>query len=308
MKITKNLSFSSDFGSVFYDKYIPDCPKNVVIQIAHGMIEHKERYVWLCEMFAAAGYVVFIHDHRGHGDSIGGDVWHGEMGRDGFEKALMDMAYLRGIIATEFPSSALVLLGHSMGSLLARRFLQCYEERLDALILSGTPSPYAFLGVGVVFFRLLDTFGIRTCPKISTLFALNSKLKWLKKGKSHRHKTHWLCSDSNVVGAYLQDPKTHFNFTPNSFANLLLGIKKVFSPYPHKPTKPHLPILFLSGTEDICGEYGKGAQKAYTHLVSQGYDNVILKLWEGASHEVFNEPNKEEILAHTLLWLKNQGL
>ncbi|PAF49519.1 hypothetical protein BKH41_02320 [Helicobacter sp. 12S02232-10] len=308
MKTIKNLTFKSDFGCIAYDKYIPDTPKGVVIQIAHGMIEHKERYEWLCKSFAQAGYHVFINDHRGHGESILGEVTWGEMGQNGFEKAVKDMLDLRMIISKELPSYKLVLLGHSMGSLLSRRFLQLYEDKIDALILSGTPTPNPFLGFGVVLFRIMDKLGVRSSPKIGDLFSFNAKFKALYKNKNNPLKNYWSCSDENVVKAYLEDPKCRFRFTLNSFANLFEGMKKVFSPYPHKPAKPELPILFISGSEDVCGNFGKGVQKAYNHLLSQGYNNTSLKIFQDARHEIFNEPLKMEYLDFTFQWLKDKNL
>ncbi|MDO7252339.1 alpha/beta fold hydrolase [Helicobacter cappadocius] len=306
MKIIKNSSFRSDFGDVYYDEYIPDCTNGVVIAIAHGMIEHKDRYEWLCTSLAKKGYNVFINDHRGHGESIGGNIVWGEMGENGFEKAVDDMLTFHNLIMQKFPFHRFVLLGHSMGSLLSRRFLQLYEDKLDALILTGTPSPNKMLGFGVVLFRILEKMGVKGSPKISDLFSFKSQFK-RKVPQKDRFKTHWACSDEEIIKLRYKDPKCQFRFTLNSFANLFEGMKKVFSTYPHSPQKRHLPVLFLSGQEDICGEYGKGVEKSYHHIKSQGYEDVTLKLYANARHEVFNEPNKLEVLDDMLVWLHKQG-
>ncbi|PAF44711.1 alpha/beta fold hydrolase [Helicobacter sp. 11S02596-1] len=308
MKIIKNLKFKTDFGHIAYDKYLPCAPNGVAIQIAHGMVEHKGRYEWLAKSLAQAGYSVFINDHRGHGESVRGKIVLGEMGENGFEKAVEDMFALNAIIAEEFPAYKVVLLGHSMGSLLARRFLQLGGDKIDALILSGTPSPNRLLGFGVVLFRILDKLGVHMSPKTGDLLSFNAKFKSLRKDKGDPLKNYWSCSDEEAVKAYLEDPKCQFRFTPNSFANLFSGMKKVFSPYPHKPANPDLPVLFMSGAEDICGEFGKGVQKAYRHLKSQGYENVRLEIFDGARHEIFNEPKKGEYLGLALKWLEENRL
>jgi len=74
INITENLRFNTDFGEIVYDIYEPrEIPKKpIIIQIAHGMIEHRARYKWLASNFARVGYIVAINDHRGHGDSV---VW-----------------------------------------------------------------------------------------------------------------------------------------------------------------------------------------------------------------------------------------
>lgn len=304
MKIIKNLFFTSDFGNIVYDKYIPDNSNGTVIQIAHGMIEHRGRYESLCKSFAKEGYVIFINDHRGHGDSIGGNVRLGEMGKAGFEKAVDDMLFLHSIITQEFPSYKLVLFGHSMGSLLSRRFLQLYEDNLDALILCGTPSPSPFIKFGALFFRFLDRIGASSSPKIGNIFSFNAKFEFHQKCRGILNKGHWTCSDENIVKAFFEDNKCKSRFTLNSLSNLATGMNKVFSTYPKKLSKPNLPILFLSGTEDVCGNFSKGVIKAYKHIRSQGYNNVDIKLYEKARHEVFREPCKDRVFADTLKWLK----
>lgn len=308
MKIIKNLVFESDFGNIVYDKYLPNKPNARVIQIAHGMIEHKGRYEYLCKSFAQKGYTVFINDHRGHGDSIGGNIRLGEMGKAGFEKAVKDMFSLRLIVAQEFSSYKFVLFGHSMGSLLARRFLQVYEDSLDALILCGTPSPRSFLKLGSLFFRLLDKIGMRSSPKIGNIFAFNTKFQLHQKRNGIFDKSYWSCSDERVVKDFLEDSKCQFRFTLNSFSNLAAGMDKVFSTYPKKPLKCDLPIIFLSGAEDICGDFSKGVLRAYKHICSQGYDNVDIRLYEGARHEIFSEPCKDKVLADVFEWLKINDL
>ncbi|PAF43046.1 alpha/beta fold hydrolase [Helicobacter sp. 11S03491-1] len=308
MEIIKNLTFKSNFGNIVYDKYLPDRNKAVVIQIAHGMIEHRGRYQWLCENLAQRGYIVFINDHRGHGDSIGNEITWGEMGKNGFEEATKDMLRFHNLIAQEFVGYKQVLLGHSMGSLLSRRFLQLYENKIDALILTGTPSPNLFLGFGSFIFRIFDRLGIKKYPKIGDLLSFNAKFQAYFKPKTNHSHHYWSCSDEEVIKAYLNDPKCRFRFTFNSFANLFEGMRKVFSSYPQKPQNTYLPILFLSGADDVCGNFSKGVQKACHHIQTQGYDNVTLKLYEDTRHEVFNEPNKMQIFQDMLVWLENEGL
>lgn len=307
-----DLFFESDFGKVFYDYYEPEKFNGKVIQIAHGMIEHKDRYLWLCQEFVKAGYKVYINDHRGHGKSIGGDIFLGEMGENGFEKAVMDMLLLNKIIRKQNNESQIILLGHSMGSLLSRRFLQLYEDRIDALILSGSPSPNAFATLGSKLSFVLDKMSFsksfsnmaqKTIHYLS-LGAFNAKFKHdVPKSQSH-----WICSDTKVVEGYDKDKKCQFIFTLNSFGNLFAGLAQVFSKYPNAILKPNLPILFVSGKDDACGNFGEGVQKAYNHLCAQGYEDVKLKLYDNCRHEVFNEKDKEIYLQDVLNWLQDHSL
>ena len=137
MQMYKNKSFVSkqDGLEIFYDVYIPEVPNATLIQIAHGMVEHKDRYEWVGSYLAECGFIVVINDHRGHGKSI--DTLHpwGEMnGLDskhiessGFVKAIMDMHQLTLLAKEHFKPQKYVLLGHSMGSLLARGVVEAYK-------------------------------------------------------------------------------------------------------------------------------------------------------------------------------------
>ncbi len=307
----QQYSFKSDFGNIVYDYYQPKNFNHKIIQIAHGMVEHKGRYIWLANSLAKAGYKVYINDHRGHGDSIGGPITLGNMGKDGFEMATKDMLKLNEIIKKENPNCKIILLGHSMGSLLSRRFLQLYENKIDGLILSGTPSPSLLSIIGSKLSFLFEKIGFtESLYKLFQKIIFSLSLGKFNKKFSHKGKSqsYWICSDDEVVKEYDLDSKCHFIFSLDSFGNLFKGLNQVFSPYPKKTIYKNLPILFLSGKDDACGEFGKGVQKAVNHIKAQGYENVTLKLYPACRHEVFNEPKKQQYLQDMLEWLKLQNL
>lgn len=296
-------NFKTDFGNIAYYSYLPSNSNHIVIQIAHGMIEHKGRYEWICEELCKNGYSVFINDHRGHGDSIRGDVKLGEMGRDGMNRAADDLFSLYKIIKQDYPDYKHILIGHSMGSLLSRMFLQKYPDKLDALILLGSPSPSIFLDFGIFVLRLLRKIGFSNSPSLGQIFSFQMRFKKKFKNTSSND---WISKDQAVITEFREDVKCQFNFTMNSFINLLKALRQVYSKYPKEIINPHLPILFASGSDDICGDFGNGVLKAYKHIQKQGYLNVDLYLYGDTRHELLNETNKEEILLDLLNWLKNR--
>lgn len=302
MQIINHLTFASDFGDVVYDLYLPDQPCGVLIHIAHGMIEHRGRYVWLCRSLAQCGYRVVIHDHRGHGDSVGSSVPPGEMGANGFERAVEDMYQLSLLIRQQFPKDKRLWIAHSMGSLLARRFLQCYDQEMDGLILSGTPAPDPFLFAGKWLCRVLALAGGQRGLPLANVFSFHARFHRVTGLPGD-----WACRDEQVIRAYRSDVKCQSVFTTNSFFWLLDGMQSVFSRWTQPIHQPELPILFLSGSDDICGKFGKGVMAAGQHLRDQGYRHVEVKLYEHARHEVFNEPDKAQVLSDMLTWLAAQG-
>lgn len=300
--------FKSDFGNIVFDVYEPLDSNGFVVQIAHGMVEHRGRYKWLCEKLQKEGFKVYINDHRGHGDSIGDEVYLGEMGEDGFEKAVRDMKSLNNIIHQENPDSKIILLGHSMGSLLSRRYLQNEAQSIDMLVLTGTPSPNFMANFG----SKLSFFLNKICLNKTFQYIAQKLIYQLSLGGFNvafrkiepYSKSHWISSDLNVVREYDRDKKTQFIFSLNSFGTLLQGMSRVFGPYPKPLLNPNIPILFMSGKDDACGNFGKGAEKAYKHLCSQGFLNTELRLYEKCRHEVFNEIAKEEYFKDFLNWFE----
>lgn len=312
MIVKETSNFRSNGVDIYYDTYRDDrydTPK-AIIQIAHGMVEHRKYYEYIAHILAKNGFVVAINDHRGHGDSINDTLHLGEMGENGFENALLDMRILHDKLKERFPSQAFILIGHSMGSLLARRFLQDYESKLHGLILCGTPSPYVGLGIGIAFLKICRYVGLRNigqnlAHKLSFL-GFNRKYSTIDRLDSGKMSgMMWINRDEAQIRTYLSDNKRRFIFTINSFIHLFMGLKAVFSPYPNPISKPNLPILFISGEDDACGKFGKGVLEAFKHLILQGYCNVKCILYSQARHELFLEINKDEVIADLIAFIEH---
>ncbi|RAX54456.1 hypothetical protein CCY99_03660 [Helicobacter sp. 16-1353] len=309
----ETLEFKSDvLDSIYikYDIYIPKIPNGNLIQIAHGMMEHRGNYEYIASILAQNGYIVAINDHRGHGESIGGNIHLGEMGENGFEAALLDMYKLSNILKERFKPKKFILIGHSMGSLLARRFLQEYESSIDILVICGTPSPYFGISFGILFLKMCRFVGINKIGRnIAYRFSFCTfNAKYYKFDKLDSGKPSgilWVNRDENQLIKHLNDREHRAIFTINSFINLLSGLKKVFSKYPHKINKENIPILFISGEDDACGKFGKGVLSAFKHLNKQGYNNAKCILYAKARHELFLELNKDEVASDLIDYFKN---
>lgn len=363
--ITKETqTLTSHSVAIHYDIYLDSTRQDykALILIAHGMIEHREKYAPIATFLAQRGFIVAINDHRGHGDSINcefrgdsikadsikgnsakcdstqdsakmhdsdkhdshitahnamqGDtpqivekIYLGEMGENGFEMALMDMYNLHLALKSRFNPPKFVLIGHSMGSLLARRFLQDYEKSLDMLILCGSPSPQRFIKIGIGFLKILHFFGVnniaRHIANRFSLLAFNAKYARFDKLKNGKNSgTLWINRDTAELQKAIANKKSYFTFTINSFICLFCGLERVFSKYRRATLLPKLPILFISGEDDACGGFGKGVLRAFKHLKSQGYENAKLILYANARHELFLELNKDEVFNDVLCFLE----
>ena len=141
-----SLASHHDSLSLSVLSVVPEKPK-AVVQLAHGMCEHKERYLPFMRFLAEHGYAAFLNDHRGHGESI---LDKADLGYfyDGGARALIDdMHLVTAHIKSRYPSLPIALFGHSMGSLAVRCYTKRYDKDIRALLVCGSPSANAFVGV-----------------------------------------------------------------------------------------------------------------------------------------------------------------
>ena len=114
-------------------------PKGIV-QIVHGMCEHKERYIPFMEYLSAHGYVCAIHDHRGHGETVLNEEDLGYMYKGGWRALVEDIKLVQNEIKASYPALPYTLFGHSMGSMAVRSFTKRYDDSIDTLFVCGCPS------------------------------------------------------------------------------------------------------------------------------------------------------------------------
>ena len=280
----------------------PEKPK-AVVQMAHGMCEHKERYLSFMRFLAAHGYAAFLNDHRGHGESV---LDQADLGYfyDGGARALIDdMHLLTEHIKGEYPSLPIALFGHSMGSLAVRCYTKRYDKEISSLIVCGSPSANAFTGVMKKFDDLLiRTKGDRArSDVINTVFSGAFEARFRSEGIENA----WLSSDRSVSEAYNADPLCHFTFTLNGYKALLDLLTDTYSDVGWKMENPRLPIRFLSGANDPCMVSRSAFARSVDHMRKVGYTNVSSRLFDGMRHEILNETEKESVYADVLDFLNN---
>ena len=89
-------------------KWTPKDKNNAagIVQIAHGMAEWAGRYNYFAEKLTEAGYIVYAHDHRGHGKTAKDAENIGFLGEDGFNGMVRDLRLVHNLINEKHPRSA----------------------------------------------------------------------------------------------------------------------------------------------------------------------------------------------------------
>jgi len=275
----------------------PDgAPPRALLQLAHGMAEHKERYLPFMEYLAGKGYACLINDHRGHGASVKAPEDLGYFYAGGANALVEDLHQLTLWFRTRYPGLKLFLFGHSMGSLAVRVYRQRYDGDIDGLVVCGSPGANPAAGMGLALNRLMTAF--RGERYISKLFVSMTTGSFNKGNPKSGSPNAWLSTNQDNVQRYDADPLCGFPFTLNGYRALLELMRDAYRPAP--AGHPALPVHFLSGAEDPCAPDEKGFNAAVQRLRDDGYASVTAKLYPGMRHELLNHTEHEAVFQDLL--------
>lgn len=272
-----------------------------VLLLTHGMLEYIERYQELAEYMASAGYFVAGHDHLGHGDSVKDTTELGYVGKQGAVVWLKDMERVRKMAVSYAPKVPCILLGHSMGSYLVRRYLIYNGDRVDGAVIMGTGhQSTALVKVGLLFTYLsMIRRGSKGHSPILNNFTCSG---FAKRYPDNAHTGSWMSRDPQVLNQALQDERMNFEFSLNAFKALFETIEEVLDKKRVARMPKVLPLLILSGDEDPVGDNGKGIRRFEKMLKKIGMKNVSCKLYPKNRHELIHDLDKEQVFRDILQW------
>ena len=301
----KELSFASSDGknAVYAQMYIPTTPPRAVVQLAHGMIDYVGRYKELAEFFAENKIAFVGNDHLGHGATAYCDEDYGYFAdNDGYRYAIDDLYRMNSVIKQAFPGVPVVMLGHSMGSFMARLYAVKYPTTIDAVIIHGTGGRNPLLAPGMILAKIIRAlFGARHRSELINKLAFGS---YNKNFPEEEGPDAWLTRDVARVASRPTDPYTNYKFTVSGYIDLftMLGLSNETEWFMQFPKDMH--TLIVSGDADPVGDYGRGVEFVYNNLCAVGAKYVDLKMYNGARHELFNETNREEVYSDLLEWIE----
>ena len=304
----KSLSFTftaRDGKDIFYTHWplAKDEHLRGVVQIAHGLGEHIGRYDEVAQLLNRSGFAVYGNDHRGHGRTADDGKSLGVYtGKSFWDDAIEDMHEMTELIESEYPEVPFILLGHSLGSLLSRGYIARYGSNVDAFIISGTAGYIKVLGpAGVTITNMLARFKGSNfkSPLIESFFFDQFNRKF----KPNRTKLDWLSRDEQEVDKFDKDPLRSDKFHIGILQGAAIGGKMANATETLKNTPKDLPMYILSGDQDPVGEMGAGVKRVFRDYKKIGMKNITLKLYPGGRHEMFNETNRNEVLADMMNWI-----
>lgn len=273
--------------------YVPKEVKGV-IQILHGMGEYKERYKPFMKWLADKGYAVYIHDHRKHGESVDTEFYRiGQFTEaDHFEYLIDDAHYVARKIKEVHPDAPFIMMGHSMGSIILRRYLQKFTTTCDLAILSGT-MPVIKKSKTVVpklLAKIIKVFKKEQPSEFMFNIFNKSALGGMKNPVTPFD---WISHEDKLIDKYIKDEGTGFAYSAQFYIEFLDMCVKVNKSELISEGKD-IPILFISGKDDPVGEYGHGVKEVHQLYNSHGYFQLTIKLIQGWRHEILDGKGKND--------------
>ena len=243
--------------------------------------------------------MVYADDHRGHGKTAGDLSKVGIIGADGWNGMVKDEKQLSDIIQEENPGLPLFLFGHSMGSFLGQRYIECWGDKLKGVVLTGTTGLPMFPPESISFLEKAAEGEMRDkTPTQNVMSALNTPFEPAKTPFD------WLSRDEAEVQKYINDPFCGFAGTNGMTLDMARGCLEMLEPEQQALIPKDLPVLIACGEMDPVGANG-GAQALAKRYQDVGIKDVQLILYPGARHEALNETNHDEVQQDITKWLDN---
>ncbi len=290
---------AADDHDIHVQLWAPEGQTSCVIQILHGLGEHSDRYARFATSAVDRGFVVCIHDHRGHGSHC--DELGHFADNDGWQKVVSDAELVNDFVQQQFAGMPIVLLGHSMGSFVAQTFAMHYGSRLSGLILSASSWPSRLQLLPAQFLARVEALRIGRHGKSALLDKLGFG-DFNKPFEPARTIRDWLSRDEAEVDKYVSDPLCGGPYSNGLWLDLLGGLFNLASDAEVSRVPTDLPILITGGGADPVGG-DKGMTRLAMHYAQTSHQRMQVKIYAEGRHEMLNETNRDEVTADWLDWV-----
>ncbi|MFO8100353.1 MAG: alpha/beta hydrolase [Salinibacter sp.] len=261
---------------LFTRHWCPAGPVQARIVLVHGYAEHSGRYDHVATSFSDVGAATYAFDLRGHGQSEGRRVFV-----DRFDQYLDDLARVLSWVRAEGPNRPLFLFGHSMGGLIALKFVLDRSPNLQGLILSA-PALEVNPDLAPLLRRIAGVLGT-LAPTLPTA----------------RSPQEAISRDPQVVAEAIADPLNYHGRIPaRTGAELIRAGATVRGRLDELTT----PFLVIHGTADPLTA-PRWSRRLHTDAPSE---DKTIHLYEGLYHESFNEPEQERVLRDLRRWVASR--
>jgi alpha-beta hydrolase superfamily lysophospholipase len=255
-----------------------------VVVLVHGMGEHVRRYDHVADALTSADFMVYGHDHRGHGASLAATDEPGQLGTNGWAALVDELNLVINRAKSEHPGLPVAIVAHSMGSFATQQFLIDHGTDVDAVALTGTAA-LDLLEPALDLSSDLD------------LSAFNAAFL------PARTDFDWLSRDEAVVDAYLTDPMCGFGIDAASARDMFAGARRLADPAEVAGMPHYLPLYVAVGSKDPVNADLALLWPLVDRYRAAGLTDVTVRVYDDGRHEILNETNRAEVIDDLLRWL-----
>lgn len=293
--------------TIYAEKYVPVKEIKAILILAHGMNEYFGRYKELCEVLANEGYLVAGPDHLGHGHTA--RDYQMEAGffaeNDPATVVVRDLHRLKKMIQEEYPGKDIFLLGHSMGSFIARNYIEMYGSGIKGVIIMGTGSFSDFkLKAGLLYIRLsAKIHGWHYRDRLCTIVSLGPYANLFPEDGP----LGWVCSRKEAREESAKDTLMGQEFTLNGYSCLSELILRMQDKKRMASIPRSLPIFLMSGDKDPVGGNGESIIKLAGEYKNMGFTDVSYRLYPGDRHEIYHEEDRFRVFFDIMDFMEKHG-
>lgn len=270
-----------DGHDIFIRLYEVANPK-AIVHIIHGMAEHSYNYIDFIKFLNANGFTVIAHDHRGHGKSISEKYPTGYMRLT--EEVIDDVYAVNSFARETHPGLKVYMIGHSMGSMISRLYLQKYDDTIDKLVLTGTVEHSKAAGFGLFLGNIITFYFNKYQPAILSPLLPGSK------GDDT-----WISYNMDNVIDKRNDKQRVQTFLERGVVTIIDMNNKMSKVRRYMVKNPDLSILSATGSDDIVTGSDKGLEYSINTLKNAGYANIDNIVYDHMRHEILNEEDRSVV-------------
>lgn len=273
-----------------------------IIIVMHGMTENKEWYSEFAEFLAMKNYGVITYDHIGHGDSVNVEDDRGFFANEnGYEYLIKDIKHV--VKEAKKFDLPIILFGHSMGSLIARQYVSTNKTKdIDGLILCGTiGQQWAIDGAIQLAEYMISKKGPRyRSRKLDKVVTTVSK--WTFEDVHDRFR--WATRDKEYIEMSKNDKRMNFIFTASGFRDIFSLVKLTGDKENIDCIPKELPILIVSGSDDILGEYAEGITRLKDAYTKAGIKDVTVNIYDKSRHALLQDLDRKKVFNDIYDWIE----
>lgn len=283
-------------------RWLPEGEIGGALVIAHGAAEHVARYDRLARLLADDGWAVYAPDQRGHGRTADR---HGTMGvarPGGWQAMIDDLVELADLVAERHPGVPLVILGHSMGSMLTRHVMQRAGTRFSGFALSGMTESMPADPEMTAMLEAVEAAEGPDAPSAIFSGMFSGFNDQFAASVDDPTGYEWLTRDQAEVQAYVDDPWCGVDLSNGFVTDMLAGAGELAGDDAVASIPTGRPILLFTGDADPVGGNGAALPALAADYEAAGLGPVTTHHYPGGRHEMLNETNRDEVHADIRAW------